>query len=160
MNDVCFIDLGNGRRVVIDACDFDLVKSYSWYYMDASRKHKHGAGYVGASVTLERGKTGLVLLHRLIAGATKGQVVAFQDKNGLNCTRCNLKIKTRAEINRTTQLRNDSRTGVRNVQVDKDRGGFIAAVRHNGVRHKRRFDSIEEADQWARAKRSELLGTP
>ena len=160
MNDVCSIDLGNGRRAVIDACDFDLVKSYNWYYIDVSRKHKHGTGYVGAYVTLERGKTELVLLHRMIAGATKGQVVAFQDKNGLNCTRRNLKIKTRAEINRTTQLRNDSRTGVRNVQVDKDRGGFIAAVRYNGVRHKKRFDSIEEADQWARAKRSELLGAP
>jgi hypothetical protein len=158
MSDVCFIELGNGRKAVIDASDFDLVRSYNWYYIDVSKKYKHGTGYVGASVTMERGKTEIVFLHRFIAGATKGQVVAFDDKDGLNCTRRNLKIKTRAEINRGTRLRNDSRTGVRNVQIDTERGGFVAAVRHNGVRHRMRFDSIEAADQWARAKRMELIG--
>lgn len=156
MSQECCIDLGDGRKAVIDAADFDLVKSYNWRYVAPGPKHVNGTGYARASVTIERGHSAYVLLHRLIAGATKGQVVAFKDKDGLNCTRANLSIGNWSGVNRNAALRRDSQTRVRNVQVDKERGGFIAIVRHEGVRHRQRFSTIEAADQWARQRRQDL----
>lgn len=150
------IDLGNGHKAVIDAADFDLVKAYSWRWMKPHR-HTDGTGYAQAAVTLETGKYTVVLLHRLITEAKKGEVVDFRDSNGLNCRRDNLRVCTRADSTKNAKIRKHSKTGVRNVMLQKD-GYYRVAIRQNNVLHRRRFSTLEAAVAWADEMRPKLHG--
>jgi len=149
------IDLGDGRKAVIDASDFEAVRPYSWRWLKPV-KHDNGTGYAQAAVRVDTGVYTTVLLHRLIGGAERGQVVSFKDSNGLNCTRENLLVGSRAESNQHSKVRRHSGTGMRNIR--EERGGYEVRIRKNGIRHKKWFRRLDEAIAWAAQKRLELHG--
>lgn len=151
------IPLGRTEKfAVIDSDDWELVRGYAWSWAKPT-KHKNGSGYAQASVRIDTGQYTVVLLHRLIAGASKGQVVDIIDGNGLNCTRENLRLCTRAESNMRSEQRRASGTGVRNVRRDKN-GYFDARVGLAGKYYKKTFKDLGDAAAWVEATRKKLHG--
>jgi hypothetical protein len=150
------IDLGRGHKAFVDAADAELVAGYSWRWMKPS-KHAQGVGYAQANITIERGKYAVVLLHRLITDAKKGDVVDFRDKDGLNCRRENLRLCTRMDSAKNAKIRQQSKTGIRNVMLQKD-GRYRVAIWRDKVMHRRRFATLEAAVAWADEMRPKLHG--
>jgi hypothetical protein len=82
-----------GGSVLLSLCDYDTVARLHWHAI----ADKFGNSYARAHVpgSGKRGKT--ILMHRLIMGAGRGQIVDHQDGNGLNNSRENLRLCTTAE---------------------------------------------------------------
>ncbi len=71
----------------VDDEDFERLGRLSWYPQDFGKKL-----YVCRQERAASGKQVLVLLHRLLTGAQKGQLVDHIDGDPLNNTRANLRI--------------------------------------------------------------------
>ena len=93
-------------------------------------------------------------LHRLIAGATKGEIVDHRNGNTLDNCRLNLRICAQAEntINRKSK---GGASRFKGVWLEKRRGKWVAEIRLNGKRkHIGTFvDEIEAAKAYDAAAR-------
>ena len=74
--------------VAVDACDVGLLLSWNW--------SRHAAGYLSFSSWVE-GESSVTLLHRIIAGATEGQLVDHVSGDTLDNRRCNLRLCTASQ---------------------------------------------------------------
>jgi hypothetical protein len=79
------IELTQGQSAVIDLEDEHLTYPYKWY----ACRSGGGSWYAHGVIS---GKKGRIGLNRLVMDAQPGQVVAFIDSNGLNCTKKNLRL--------------------------------------------------------------------
>lgn len=109
---------------------------------------------------LERlcGLRGTVLLHRLVVGAKRGEIVDHINGNPLDCRRSNLSKCDLFEngMNRGHLNRNNT-SGERGVY--RQNGGWVVGLRCKGVRHYRgTFTSFREAVLVKRALEASLYG--
>jgi hypothetical protein len=88
------ISLPGGREALIDASDLNLVSEFDWKV----KGDKHCSYAYSYKKTTERDV--LVHMHRIILAAPSGLYVDHIDGDGLNNTRANLRLCTRAENNR------------------------------------------------------------
>lgn len=144
------------RHAEIDDADWPLVRGYSWHWQPPSVRAKQSEGYARASIMVN-GATVILLLHRLILDAQKGQVVTFKDRNGLNCKRDNLLIGSQGIATALSGGSTKNKTGFRGVS--KRGAGFRATVTHNKVMHQSgTLPTARDAYEWAKARRAELHG--
>lgn len=90
-------NIGAGRHLIIDAMDWPVVSEHLWH------AHKAERSCTLYARTAINGRS--VLLHRLIMGAEKGQIIDHIDGDGLNNTRDNLRFVTQAENARAAAAR-------------------------------------------------------
>lgn len=99
----------------------------------------------GAYFTGRRGDLH-VYLHRLIAGARKGEVVDHINGNSLDNRKANLRICTKAENSRNRKLGPTNKSGFKGVSWEAHTGKWRAKI---GTDHKQitigRFDTKEDA---------------
>lgn len=86
------IPLSRGLIAIVDECDYALVKNRTWCALKGGRNNF----YAATTETID-GKSKMVLMHRLLTGAVKGQVVDHQDGDTLNNRRSNIRLTTQAE---------------------------------------------------------------
>lgn len=146
------IQLKGGAIALVDDEDWELVRGWNWYVAKKADNCHVRANYQ------EDGVQHYVIMHRLIMGVSKGQLIDHVNHNQLDNRRENLRLCTFGQNRMNTKVHVNSKTGVRNVYFDKTVGGFKAQVKSNGVKYQKRFPSIEEASAWAIAKRKELHG--
>lgn len=79
------VPLSDGWHAIVDADDAAFVGSVNW---SASQ-----ARHLRYAVSRIAGKR--TMLHRLLAGAGRGQEVRFANTNSLDCRRANLVLKAR-----------------------------------------------------------------
>ena len=87
------ISLGRGKVAVVDDDDFEWLSKWKWY-AHASRNTWY-ARTTWFPPDADRRTT--VIMHRLIIGASLGQMVDHRDRNGLNNQRSNLRFATRSQ---------------------------------------------------------------
>jgi hypothetical protein len=87
------------RKILVDDFDYELVKNYTWYVMPT--------GYVARGSWSKNIQT-IVLLHRQILGAKRGQCVDHSNHNKLDNRRANIRICTQQENGRN-QLKTKSK---------------------------------------------------
>lgn len=79
------IKLNNHRHALIDDSDYPLISQFRWHVVHPYRK----CFYAG---TQHNGR--LVLMHRMILGANKGQLIDHINHNGIDNRRKNLRFCT------------------------------------------------------------------
>jgi len=101
---------------------------------------------------------GRSLLHRVIAGAAKGQVVDHVDGNRLNNQRANLRITThQGNAQNLQSAQKNNKLGLRGVWQCPKTGRFRAAVTFNGKkRYAGYFSTPDEAATAAGQLRRDL----
>jgi hypothetical protein len=126
------------KEVFVDAEDFELLNTSTWC---ALTKPRYKTVYARA----KRGGK-LVLMHREILGAKKGEIVDHINGNGLDNRKNNLRIVSNSQnlMNRGRQKNNS--TGFCGVRRDKRDGRYEAYIKKEGRRfHLGRFGTPEDA---------------
>lgn len=151
------IPLSNSNLfAVIDKVDEALVMQYGWRIQIST------SGRLIA-VMARVGRT--VMLHRVLMNPPTGMVIDHKDGDVLNNSRSNLRVCTHAENMRNSKLRANSKSGLRNVQMQNKGSGkkaWRAQVKAHGKLYRKWFPATDEgkllAYKWAEDLRHELHG--
>jgi len=119
------IILTNGKVCLVDDEDFDELSKFNWY--------EATGGYAKRHKRID-GKLTSILMHRIIIGAEKGQIVDHANTITLDNQKINLRIadKSTNGMNRSKQKNNTS--GYKCVYYDKKNETFDAFINVNGKR--------------------------
>lgn len=129
------IELDKGQAAIVDDEDFESLAQYRWFF---SRK-----GYVTRRITKD-GKRILLMMHRVIMGATHDQQVDHKNMNRLDNRRENLRFATRSQNGANSKARSSNRLGIKGVCARH--GKFTAQINSMGKNtHLGTFDTAEEA---------------
>ncbi len=120
----------------VDDEDFDWLNQWNW---TIRRDEKSGVSYANRNERGIDGKQHRVHMHREIVNAPDGYEVDHVDGDGLNNTRGNLRIVTRAENLRNRKTFKNSKSGFKGVLFNPANRRWIARI-NLGT-----FDSSEEA---------------
>lgn len=82
-------------RILIDKIDVQKVFVHNWIVIPSKKSNFIARAYM-------KGNTGREYLHRLIANAKKDEVVIFNNGNGLDCRRSNLRKVNLSEFRKGT----------------------------------------------------------
>jgi hypothetical protein len=132
---VRFIPLNNGRFALVNAADYEDLMKYKWRALSPP-------DYAVRQVA--RGK--FVYMHNQIMGPLSGFVVDHKNHSGLNNTRENLRIATRAQNSYNQKKRAGCTSKYKGVHLDREKGKYRAVIRANGKQlHLGYFASEQEA---------------
>lgn len=111
------IPLTRGQHALVDDVDYEALSTFKWMY--------HNSGY--ASRTMNH-----IMMHRVIMGAAKGELVDHINGNKLDNRRENLRIATRSQNNANTVKRKDNTSGYRGVSKEHRGKRYRVQIQHNG----------------------------
>lgn len=117
------LTLSKGQVALVDDKDFEWLKKYKW----TLSAPKNSPLQYGIIYPKRNGKRRMIYLHRIIAGAKKGEVVDHVDGNGLNNQRTNLRIVTQRQ---NMLNRKDQKSKI--IGVTKHRDKYWARIRYQG----------------------------
>lgn len=115
------IKLKGGAQAKVDAADYEALSGRKWHLL--------GGQYARSTMVDQSGKTRTVLMHRLIVGAQKGQLVDHINGDGLDNRRSNLRIATAAGNARNAAPRGSSGA----VGVRRKGKKWLASIAPNGI---------------------------
>lgn len=152
--DVRYIRLLRGELVAVDAEDYDRLYGFPWRLMTVRRK---GDGTVKARYAIYTVNARNVYMHRVIVAAAGGVWVDHIDGDGLNNTRCNLRISTPQQNAWNKRRSTNNKSGIKGVCWCKSRKKWRASIGAGNVkRWLGDYDDISDAAA-AYAKASALL---
>lgn len=116
------IPLTKGLVAIVDDSDVDLLSAYKWRAHNG--RHSY---YAGTS----EGLHGVLLMHRLLAGAKAHEKVNHLNRDSLDNRRNNLRIATLAMNNHNRIKGLSNQTGFRGVSKDGQYDRWRAYIRRN-----------------------------
>lgn len=129
--EVYCISLSHEQYSIIDICDYEKIRKYTWSYATSN----YAIGYVnGASISM----------HRYIKSAPNNKVVDHINGDGLDNRRCNLRLASAVENAWNTKARSSSRTGYKNISLIKNQWAVIMMIGSIQT-YLGRFPTLEEA---------------
>jgi len=114
--------LTKGLETIVDASTADQIRGQKWCAMTSGR-HPYAAKRIAGK---------FVLLHRMVSGAQKGEIVDHINRNTLDNRIANLRITSRAVNSLNSGVPANSSTGVRGVHFEKATGMYAAHIGVNG----------------------------
>ena len=143
------IPVKGGPFAIVDAADYEALSKYNWY-----ARHTPTVCY---AVARHKGK--FIHMHRLIMNAPAGLVVDHIDHNGLNNTRKNLRLCTRAENNRNQRPKPGGTSKYKGVSWHSEKRKFRAYITYERKTHYLGdFTDENEAARTYDKKANELFG--
>lgn len=134
------IQISRGYSVTVDDEDVSFVTQWKWTALPTK-----WTVYARRNKTSE-GKQHSVYLHRELMNRPPGLTVDHIDRNGLNCTRANMRLATPSENQRNKGLRSTNTSGVIGVSWSKISRKWQAII---GIHYKQIhlgfFDDIVDA---------------
>lgn len=144
------IDLGNGLFAVIDECDWEAAHTVGfscgliWTGCIADHPWRPLAkGHTTYARVCLHGSLEL-RLHRVIADATRDQIVDHIDGNGLNCIRSNLRVTDFTGNARNRRKGDNCTSRYKGVALHKQSGKWSAQIKVRGEKKHLGLFPIEE----------------
>lgn len=117
------IRLTNGKYALVDDDDFYMVSGYIW----RSINHHRNTGYAGTIINKK-----LVLMHRMILDAKKGQIIDHINHNGIDNRRKNIRLCTSSQ-NCMNKIKRCKKTDTPYKGIYRGyKGSWRACIRING----------------------------
>ena len=136
------------RPFTFDLADLPVVKQYSWYVTPD--------GYV-TTAQPQHGKK--IMLHKLLTGTDKSQIVDHADRNPSNNRRSNFRFATPSQNLANGNIRSDNTTGIIGVSVYKPNPKkYSARIQWKGVSRNKTCENFEEAVKTRLLWEQELFG--
>jgi hypothetical protein len=110
------IVISKGLHTAVDDDVLDLFSTLKWQAMYDSHTKKY---YARCHQRID-GKDKTVLIHRIIMGAKKGEIVDHINGNTLDNRRQNLRICTNAENCRNKKIHSDNQNGFKGIRKHKN----------------------------------------
>lgn len=141
--------------VTVDDEDYDYVKQFHWFYYNtgyAFRCTYHG--YVNGKQQRKQ-----ILMHRDLMKPGTGMDVDHIDGDGLNNSRSNLRVATRAQNMYNKRKQHNNKSGYIGVHWSKEKNKWRAVIRYlNKEQFVGYFDDIVKAAKARDLKALELHG--
>ncbi len=129
------IQLTKGRVTIVDDEDYDWLTTWKWCTSQ---------GYAARSVASDH--VDVIYMHRLLLAAPPKMVVDHINLDKLDNRRSNLRLCTRSQNCYNRPASKSSRSGVKGVFWDNEKGKWLSQICVSGKRiHIGRFNSMEEA---------------
>lgn len=126
------VKLTKGQVAIVDDEDFELVSKHIWWAKKSGNTF-YAEGRVDGKI---------VKLHRFIMNPPDKLEVDHQDRNGLNCTRKNMRLATHRQNRGNSVKHKDNTSGYKGVAFHKDTGKWQAQI---STKYLGLFDSPELA---------------
>ncbi len=144
------IKLTWGKYAIVDADDYDRLRSYNWCALEGSQTFYAKTFHLSGAI---------LSMHRLILNAPKGLFVDHIDHNGLNNRKSNLRLCTNQQNLRNKLPKPGCSSKYKGVSWSKARNKFRAKIVHNGKAiHLGYFDSEIDAARAYDKKAHEVFG--
>lgn len=104
------LPLSQGKEALVDDEDFEFLSRYKWC---AARRR--GTFYAERYIRITDTLKILIPMHHAVAKPDKGEWVDHKDGDGLNNTRKNLRVATRAENKRNQRRYKNNTSGFKGV---------------------------------------------
>jgi len=142
----------NGKTILIDAQDLELVSQYSW----TVTKEGYAKKYLEKLVDGKRLRK-VVYIHRLIMDAKENEIIDHINQDKTDNRRNNLRLATKS-LNSLNSHKVRSSTGYRGVLKNTQKGkAYKARITHKGRQiHLGHHDTPEEASKAYLTKQREL----
>lgn len=135
------IELTQGKVAFVDDEDYEELSKYSW-----SVRKGHTTCYAQRADKHPDGRHKIVLMHRQIMNAGAEVEVDHRNHNGLDNTRANLRIATRAENQHNRKSERNSTSRFKGVHWHSGHRRWFARITIGGkVKHIGSFVDEEEA---------------
>lgn len=135
------IELTQGLHAIVDDDDFAALAKHKW---TAQFNKSRTVVYA-----IRESRAGRVYMHRLLAGAGRGEVVDHVNRNGLDNRRKNLRLVTRGQNKLNSPLPKNNKSGFRGVTFDAKKNRWRAFIGYGGALHY--LGSFENVEDAARA---------
>ena len=136
------IPLTQGQVALIDDENYKLVSQYKWH----AHWNKDTKSYYAATNVKKEGGRTLLLMHRLIMNAQKGEQVDHINHDTIDNRKENLRLCTNSQNQHNKGKRIDNTSGLKGVSRYKPSGKWQARIQLNGKQiHLGRFLTPEEA---------------
>jgi len=112
----------HGKAVIFDKQDEDIFNKYTWFLC----KKENNTFYVVTDIYLGNNKSKRKYFHQFILGTKKGFLIDHINRNPLDNRRSNLRFATRSLNAFNSKIRNDNKSGYRNISFDKSRNKWVA----------------------------------
>lgn len=139
------IKLTKGKFAIVDDRDFSYLSQWKWYAGEGQ-----GGCYAQRSSVNKNTKSGrsIILMHRVILCAGKGEYIDHQNHNTLDNTRQNLSKGSSRDNQRNQKLFSSNTTGFQGLWYDKNRKRWRATIGVNNKdvfigRYKDKEDAIK-----------------
>lgn len=117
------IGLTKGLTAIVDDADFERVSAFKWCALVGSHR----------TYAYRRDSTRKsVYLHRYIMDASATEIIDHKDRDGLNCSRANLRIATSKQNQGNRGINKNNRAGFKGVRWTK--GAWQAAISNKSKR--------------------------
>ena len=144
--DVIRVPLSQGYVATVDAADAELIAGQKWSATVQLRSDGSVRAVYAQRRQVVNGIKRPVLMHRVIAGETQGLEVDHIDGDGLNNTRANLRLVSRAQNAHNRKPQANTLTGLKGVAFDGRKGRWVARIMRDGKRfYLGYFDSADKA---------------
>lgn len=128
--------LTRGYIVLVSPEDIGILEDQTWC---ASEKNGHGTVYAVA----RRNKVGMVL-HRVLLGARRRELIDHRDGNGLNNQRPNIRLANTKQNARNSRPQKGCSSKFKGVHWKKETQTWVAYIRVNWKQHSLGCFSVEE----------------
>ena len=143
INGIVYIPLTQGQVAIIDAADMERAQQYKWHARRSGKNQKKPSFYAEAAIPGHPDKA--IFLHHLILPPVPGLEPDHIDRNGLNCTRKNLRYATPSQ-NAANRVTHRNRRPYRGVYKTSDDSPWRAKLMVNGKYfHRCGFETPEGA---------------
>lgn len=122
------IKLSNGLVARVDKTDFEAVRCFPWFAVKQGN-----IWYAHANVTDCQGHR-ILKMHRMVAGALRGQAVDHRNGDGLDNTKGNLRLATKSQNAANGAKHKDGKSKFKGVSFDKQTGKWRAQLFAQGKR--------------------------
>lgn len=130
--------LTKGKSTIVDDEDFEMLNKYHWHYMST--------GYAARRNTYSKGKTQIVLMHRIIMNVKNKYIIDHINRDKLDNRKINLRISNKSQNSLNSKIPIDNTSGYKGVGLHKMARKWRARITINGKEiHLGLFYDKEEA---------------